>query len=422
MSILVLIYTLNQIDRSNVAAARLRGFEEDLGLMGQQFNTILGVLYVGYALMQVPSNIFLDKIGRPSIYIPTCMAIWGLTSVLMGTMKGFIGVACTRFVLGFVEAPFYPGALFLLSKWYKRREVGQRTAVLSCGGMFSAAFGSLLASAILDGMDGVMGQAGWRWLFYLEGSATVFVAIFAIFVLPDFPVTTSYWLTAEEQALARLRMDEDEMEDFESGESGLKQALTDWKVWWLALELTIMGFFLSFGLFFPTLSATLGYSPTVSLLLCAPPWLFAACAAYFMSRHSDQAGERFGHITVSILVGIMGFLMAMATMNTAVRYLSLFLMTQSVAAVVIFFAWVSNSITRSPSKRAVALAFVNGVASLGSVGGSYVWQKSWGPSYHGSFTICIGAGVTSIIMSWIFRRHLMKLNQEIEVKGEAYLL
>jgi hypothetical protein len=63
---------------------------------------------------------------------------------------------------------------------YKRREVGQRTAVLSCGqsflhvtfnapnagsmigGMFSAAFGSLLASAILDGMDGVMGQAGWR--------------------------------------------------------------------------------------------------------------------------------------------------------------------------------------------------------------------------------------------------------------------
>jgi hypothetical protein len=40
-------------------------------------------------------------------------------------------------------------------------------------------------------------------------------------------------------------------------------------------------------------------------------------------RHSDQAGERFGHIATSLLVGISGFLAAMTTMNTAVRYLSM---------------------------------------------------------------------------------------------------
>ena len=26
--------------------------------------------------MQVPSNLFLNKIGRPSIYLPTCMLVW----------------------------------------------------------------------------------------------------------------------------------------------------------------------------------------------------------------------------------------------------------------------------------------------------------------------------------------------------------
>ncbi|KAJ8581203.1 hypothetical protein M405DRAFT_692254, partial [Rhizopogon salebrosus TDB-379] len=114
------------------------------------------------------------------------------------------------------------------------------------------------------------------------------------------------------------------------------------------------------------------------------------------------------------LVGITGFLMAMATMNTAVRYLSLFLITQSFAAMIIFFTWVSNSITHSSSKRAVALAFINALSSLGRIAGSYAWQKSWGPSYRGSFAICIGCGVICIMMSWIFRRHLMKLNQEIE--------
>ena len=112
-----------------------------------------------------------------------------------------------------------------------------------------------------------------------------------MFILPDFPATSSGWLTAEEQALAQFRIDEDvvrsseeEVEDFEGGKSGLKQALTDWKVWWLALEFVIMDVFLSFALFSPTLSATLGYSPTVTLLLCAPPWLFAAGVTYFMSR------------------------------------------------------------------------------------------------------------------------------------------
>ncbi|KAJ8583463.1 MFS general substrate transporter [Rhizopogon salebrosus TDB-379] len=423
MSILVLIYTLNYIDRNNAAAARLRGFEDDLHLEGQQFNTILSSFFVGYTLMQVPSNMYLDKVGRPSIYLPTCMAIWGLISVLMGH---FIGAACARFFLGIAEAPFFPGALFILSKWYKRREVGKRTAILFGGLMMSNAFGSLLASAILDAMDGIMGRAAWRWLFYVEGSTTVFVAIFALFILPDFPAMPCSWLTAEEQALAQLRMDEDvagskeeEMEDLNGGQSGLKQALADWKVWWLALALTNINVFLSFGLFFPTLSATLGYNPMVSLLLCTPPWLFAACAAYFMSRHSDQAGERFGHIAISLLVGIAGFLMAMTTMNTAVRYLSLFLMAQSYAASSILFAWISNSISRPPSKGSVGLAFINAFSSLGSIAGSYVWQKSWGPSYRGSCAICIGAGALCIIMLWIFRRHLMKLNQEIKSKGEA---
>ncbi|OJA09418.1 hypothetical protein AZE42_03063 [Rhizopogon vesiculosus] len=207
---------------------------------------------------------------------------------------------------------------------------------------------------------------------------TVVVAICAMFILPDFPDTSAGWLTAEEQALARMRMKEDviggneDMEDFKGGKSGLKQALSDWKVWWLALALTSLKLCLSFSTFFPTISATLGYNSTVSLLLCVPPWLFATYAAFEMSRRSDRAGERFGHITISIIVGILGFLMATATMNTAVRYISMFLMAQMHTGFIIFTAWVSNS-TSGPSKsskQAVALAFINAFSTLGVIVGS----------------------------------------------------
>ena len=123
---------------------------------------------------------FLNHMGKPSIYLPVCMALWGLISVLTGVTHNFVGVLSARFFLGICESTFLPvgvtrelcfahvfmelqGALFLLSKWYKRSELGLRTAILSCGSMLSNAFGSLIASGILDGMEGVLGQAAWRW-------------------------------------------------------------------------------------------------------------------------------------------------------------------------------------------------------------------------------------------------------------------
>lgn len=56
VAFLVLIYIMNYMDRSNAAAARLRGFEEDLNMKGNQFNTLISILYVGYVLMQAPSS------------------------------------------------------------------------------------------------------------------------------------------------------------------------------------------------------------------------------------------------------------------------------------------------------------------------------------------------------------------------------
>ncbi|KAH9999954.1 sugar transporter [Russula vinacea] len=338
MSILVLIYILNYVDRNNAAAARLEGFEEDLHLTGQQFNTLLGVLYVGYILMQIPSNMFLNYIGKPSIYLPASMMLWGVISVLTGTTHDFTGAVLTRFFLGFVEAAFFPGALFLLSKWYKRSELGLRTAFLSCGLLISNAFGSLLASGILSGMQGKLGFAAWRWLFFIEGALTILVAVMAVFVLPDFPQNSHWFLSSEEMRLAELRMqedgdigDSDETECEGSRFPGLLEAISDWRVYWLTVALASLNLSLSFNAFFPTLTATLGYSPTVTLLLCVPPWAFAAVVALAVSRHSDMTGERVFHIAIPLFIGIVGFTIAISTMRLAARYIALFLMAQSYA-------------------------------------------------------------------------------------------
>lgn len=130
-----------------------------------------------------------------------------------------------------------------------------------------------------------------RWLFYIEGALTIAIAFVAIFVLPDFPTTTR-WLSDEERALAIKRMEEDvgvgDETQTEAGThgpgNGLWLAFTDVWVWWFAFALTSQVVALSFNAYFPTLTATLGYNSTVTLLLCAPPFVFAAIVAFALSR------------------------------------------------------------------------------------------------------------------------------------------
>lgn len=132
------------MDRNNVGAARLKGFQDDLNLTDTQYNTVLSILYTSYITLQVPSNLFMAKIGKPSIYLPICVGLWGTISALTSLCHTFGQTIAVRIFLGFVEAAFFPGALYLLSKWYTKKELATRTALLYSGSIISNAFSGLI--------------------------------------------------------------------------------------------------------------------------------------------------------------------------------------------------------------------------------------------------------------------------------------
>jgi MFS family permease len=94
-----------------------------------------------------------------------------------------------RFILGIVEAPFFPGVLFYLSRWYTKEELNFRMSIFYSGALIAGAFGNLIAAGILHGLEGVHGIASWQWLYILEGVVTVVIGAAAMFILPDFPQT-----------------------------------------------------------------------------------------------------------------------------------------------------------------------------------------------------------------------------------------
>lgn len=207
-SIFVLIYIMNYLDRNNIGAARLQGLQKELHLSDTQYATCLSILYVGYILMQVPSNMVINRIKRPSIYISVSMVLWGIVSTLTGNVNNFGQMVGVRFLLGFVEAAFLPGALLILSKWYTRKELTTRNAILFCGNLISNAFSSLVAAGVLGNMEGTLGHSAWRWLFWIEGAVTIAVALVSGFILPDLP-TNARGFTEEERIVAQLRILED---------------------------------------------------------------------------------------------------------------------------------------------------------------------------------------------------------------------
>lgn len=107
---------------SNLSQARLGTLEKDLNMKGTDYNLATSILFVGYLLMQLPSNLLLTKI-RPSLFLGIAMAIWGVISACQAATTSFTGLVVSRFFLGFVEAPFFPGAVMLMSSWYTRQEV-----------------------------------------------------------------------------------------------------------------------------------------------------------------------------------------------------------------------------------------------------------------------------------------------------------
>ncbi|KAJ8067353.1 hypothetical protein OCU04_004706 [Sclerotinia nivalis] len=423
LPMIIIMYIMNYLDRNNIAAARLAGMEEDLKLVGDQYQTCVSILFVGYLLMQIPSNLFLNKLGTPATYLPTAMIIWGVISAATAGTHNFIGLLLCRFFLGFVEAAYFPGCLYYLSCWYTRKELGLRTALLFSGSLISGAFSGLMAAGITDRMDGVKGLLAWRWLFIIEGSLTVVIAAAGYFIIPNFPRTTA-WLTEQERELAVWRLEEDVgMDDWVDSHQqtfmhGLKLAFADIKTYILMLILFGIVAAASVTNFFPTVVATLNYNRIESLLLTAPPYVLALITSMANAWHADKTGERFFHIAIPLSIAFLSFILAAATTSTAPRYVAMMLMVPGCyTAFVVALAWISNTLPRPPAKRAVALAFINAVSNSSSIYASYMYPSSAGPRYIVAMSVNCGMVFMAMCAALTLRTMLVRLNKKLD-RGE----
>ncbi|KAF2852561.1 MFS transporter-like protein [Plenodomus tracheiphilus IPT5] len=415
LPMLWIMYFFNFLDRNALVNAKLNSLDEDLGLVGTQYNTLISILFVGYIAGQIPSNMILNRV-RPSWYLGGFCLAWSITCLLTYLANDFGSMLACRFMLGVTEAPFYPGALFLLSLFYTKKEIATRMAIFYTGNMMASSFAGLIAAGVFAGLDGTHGLAGWRWLFIIQGALSIGVALVSFFLLPDHPLNTR-WLTPEQRQLAHTRIaaDTTQREEATSVMVGLRQALVDWRTWVFCLMYNMHVSSVSFQSFLPTVVRTLGYNTTTTLALTCPPYLLAAVMAVVMSYTSGRYNERTWHITCCKAIIIVGFIIPAVTTNVAARMVAIFLfVTFSFGINNIMLGWVSATLGQTPEKKAVALALCNSIGNLSSVYTPYLWPSSDRPRFLKAWMAAISFSIVAVVAVWAMRISLQRKNKNLK--------
>ncbi|TBU41641.1 MFS general substrate transporter [Dichomitus squalens] len=202
-----LSYFSKYLDQQNITNAYVSGMQEDLGLHGNQLNYITTAWTCGYVIGQIPSNMLITRI-RPSIWIPAMEVIWSVLTMTLASAKNFETLLAVRFLVGLAESTFYPAIQYVIGSWYKGDELGKRACIFHTASALGPMFSGFLQTAAYNGLNGVHGLAGWKWLFIIDGFITVPIGLLGFFIMPDLPTTTkpSVFYTAEQIEIGKRRM------------------------------------------------------------------------------------------------------------------------------------------------------------------------------------------------------------------------
>ncbi|KAJ5135316.1 uncharacterized protein N7515_004594 [Penicillium bovifimosum] len=390
--ILTFLFLLAFLDRINIGNARLQGLEEDLGMVGHDYNIALFIFFIPYILFEVPSNLFLKKMS-PSLWLSIIIFCWGIITTCQGLTTSFGGLVACRFLLGIFEAGLMPGCIYLIAMYYKRHELQWRFNLFFSASILAGAVSGLLAYGI-GKMDGVGGYRSWRWLFILEGLVTVIAGVAAKFLIVDWPETATF-LTDDERTLLLRRLSEDrgaaQMNRFDK--PAMKRTFLDIKIYIGALMyfgIVNTGYATSF--FTPTILKQLGWTEVRAQVMSIPVYLVSTVVSLTTAFISDRIRHRFGFTILGCLIATIGYVILICQESVAVgvRYFAVYaVMAGGFMAQPILLGWVSNNMG-GHYKQSVASAMQIGVGNCGGLVASNIYFTSEAPTYPTGFGVSLG--------------------------------
>ena len=161
LSMLVILGVVTFLDRINISVA---GSEiiKDLNLTPLQWGWVQSAFILSYGLMQIPMGAFGDRKGHRKV-LALIVLWWSLFTAFTGMAGGLASLLVIRFMFGIGEAGSSPCSTGVISRWFKKEEVGKAQGYVWAASRMG---GALTPFVVIP----VMTTVGWRTAFYLLGA------------------------------------------------------------------------------------------------------------------------------------------------------------------------------------------------------------------------------------------------------------
>ena len=396
---IMILYLIAYIDRVNIGFAAIT-MKEDLGFTSSILGFGAGIFFLGYFLFEVPSNIILHKVGA-RIWIARVMVTWGIIAGGMAFIESSTSFYVMRFLLGVAEAGFFPGIILYLSYWFPARNRAGVIALFMAAAPIATAIGSPISAALLE-MHGIMGLAGWQWMFLIEAVPAVILGVVVFFYMTNRPEKAA-WLKPDEREWLVKTMQAEDANKGDQQHHSILRGLANPRV--LALALIYFGTsagLYTLGIWAPQIIKELGVSSmTVGLLNAIPP-IISVVAMILWSRHSDKTNERTWHVALACLTAAVGLAIAAGTGSMFGLIAALTIVNVGISCSKPPL-WSMPTMFLSGAAAATGIATINSIGNLGGFAGPAMigWVKDQTGSFAGGLYFVAGLLILSTVLTLV---------------------
>jgi ACS family tartrate transporter-like MFS transporter len=369
MPALLILYVIAYLDRVNVTFAQER-LEEDLGFSGAVYGFGAGIFFIGYFLLEVPSNLALHRFGARK-WMARIMITWGLISACTMFVTSPLSFYAVRFLLGVAEAGFFPGMILYLSYWFPARERARAVGVFMSAIAISYAIGAPISGGIMSVFGGVAGLEDWQWLFLIEAIPAIVAGILVFLKLPDGPQDAG-WLEPDEKRWLLERLESEEQQRLARERHSLGEVMKDRRILlfaFLYFTMVINVYGLSFWVG-EIVDQIDGIGDVTKGFVTAIPYTVAILGMIVIPRYSDRTGERKGVVAVCLCAAAAAFVISTVVSPVAAI---------PALAVGLFFLlgvhgvfWTMPAALLSGAAAAAGIALINSIGNIGGFAGPYL--------------------------------------------------
>lgn len=323
--LLALAYFFNYLDRTSVGYAALQ-MTDSLGLTAAQFGLGAGIMFIGYCLCEIPSNLAMYKFGA-RVWMARIMITWGIAAAATAFVVGPHSFYIVRFLLGVAEAGFFPGVIFFLTIWFPLQYRTHILALFTIATPISFLVGGPLSIWLL-GFHGHLGLEGWQWMFLIEGLPACILGVITYKVLVNSP----------------------------------KEVLKDVRVWILGsitFSFTLGTY--GIGIWLPQMLKAQGVELSLIGWIAAIPYFFSTIGLLFWAKHVDKTGKPIKNLVIALLMAGIALLVAINLSGLVPALIGITIaLVGTISAKTIFY--------RLPGKFLSGQAAAGGIALINSIG------------------------------------------------------